>query len=251
MGDIMRPGRRAFGGMLAGLVTAAVLPGRRAMAAAPDGAGAVKDMIAALQSERALSFTVGLSSGASVARDKLRTLGSRASVVFQRPDQVFVVFGGGGEPDVQLLISGAEITIYRLSLASRTVLKLAPEGGAAFAVPGLFIPFLGLLADDPEAAFFGGINQVTPIPQGMPDQPEQTTLNAVLGGRFSGEVWIDRSTSLPTRTNGTWFSATGDVAASAAVEFSNWSTEAPVAGAFALKGVEAAKDVDLDALGLW
>jgi hypothetical protein len=250
MNNAFTPGRRAFTGMLMGAAAAAVLPAARARAAAPDGAGAVADMAAALQAAKALSFTADSNFGASVAKDKLRTLGNRASVVFQRPDSLFAVFGGGGEQDVQMLISGGEATLFRLSLASKTVLKLVPENGAAFAVPGLFIPFLGLLGDDPATSFFGGINQVTPITQGLPDQPEQTVLAAVMGKAFTGEVWIDKSTSLPLRSNGTWFGAKGDVAASAAVSFSGWSSEAPIAGAFAIKGVDAAKSVELDGLGL-
>ena len=39
--------RRAFGGMMAGLGAAALLGVPRARAAAPDGAGAVNDMVAA------------------------------------------------------------------------------------------------------------------------------------------------------------------------------------------------------------
>jgi hypothetical protein len=250
MKDGFRIGRRAFGGLLAGAAAAGLLRVPQLQAAAPDGAGAVTEMLAALQASKALSFTADSSFGASVAKDGLKTLGSRASVVFQRPDSLFAVFGAGGEPDVQMLIANGEATLFRLSLASKTVLKLAPENGAAFMVPGLFIPFLGLLADDPEREFFGGITSVTPIAQGQPDQPETTTLAAVMGGRFTGEVWVDKSTSLPTRSTGTWFGAKGDVAASAAVNFSGWSTEAPVAGAFTVKGLDAAKSVELDGLGL-
>jgi len=62
-----------------------------------------------------------------------------------------------------------------------------PENGAAFMVTGLFVPFLGLLAENPETSFFGGINSVTSIAQGAPDQPEQTTLTAVMGAAFTGE----------------------------------------------------------------
>lgn len=242
--------RRAFGGMLAGLGAAALLGVPRAWAAAPDGAGAVNDMIAALQAARALSFTVQASYGASVAADRLRTLGSRASVVFERPGRLFATFGGGGEPDVRLLISDGQATLYSLSLAAKTVLKLAPEKGAAFAVPGVFIPFLGLLGDDASKDFFGGITSVTPIAEGAPGQAEQTTLASVMGGAFTGEVWIDRSIGLPARTTGTWFGAAGGVAASAAVDFSGWSSEAPVAGAFAADGLDGAKSVEINGLGL-
>jgi hypothetical protein len=249
MTHTVRIGRRAFGGLLAAGAAAMFVP-RPTRAAAPDGAGAIKDMLAALQAARALSFTADTNFGASVAKDKLRTLGDRASVVFQRPDSLFAVFGSGGQPDVQLLISGGEATLFRLSLASKTVLQLAPENGAAFMVPGLFIPFLGLLADDPEAAMFGGINSVTAIAQGLPDQAEQTSLAAVMGGKFTGEVWVDKSMGLPSRINGTWFGPRGDLAASAAMGLSGWSSEAPVAGAFAVKGLADAKSVELDALGL-
>ena len=244
-------GRRKFGTLVAGAATAALVArAKAASAAAPDGAGAVQDMLAALQAARALAFTSDASFGATVAKDKLKVLGTRANVVFQRPDSLFAVFGAGGEPDVQMLITGGEATLFRLSLASKTVLKLAPENGAAFMVPGVFIPFLGLLASNPEAAFFGGVNSVTSIAEGTPDQPEATTLAAVMGAGFTGEVWVNRSTGLPARTTGTWFGAKGDVAASAAVDYSAWSSEAPVAGAFAVKGLDAAKMVALDGLGL-
>lgn len=242
--------RRAFGGFLAGLGAAALLGVPGARAAAPDGAGAVADMIAALQAARALSFTVQASYGASVAADRLRTLGSRASVVFERPGRLFAAFGGGGEPDVRLLISNGEATLYSLSLAAKTVLKLAPEKGAAFSVPGVFIPFLGLLGEDAATDFFGGITTVTPIAQGAPGQGEQTTLASVMGGSFTGEVWVDRSTGLPARTTGTWFGAAGGVAASAAVDLSGWSSAAPVAEAFTADGLEGAKSVDIDGVGL-
>ena len=250
MGERFTLGRRAFGGLLAGLAATAISRAPQARAAAPDGAGAVKDMIAALSASRALSFTVESSFGASVSHDKLRTLGTRASVVFQRPDSLFMVFGGGGQPDVQLLVSGGEATLFRLSLASKTVLKLVPENGPAFSVPGLFIPFLGLLSENAGPDFFGDITSITALAQGTPDQPETTTLAAVMGSRFTGEVWVDRSTGLPARTTGTWFGAKGDLAASAAVNFTGWSAEAPVAGAFAVKGLSEAKTVELDGLGL-
>ena len=69
-------------------------------------------------------------------------------------------------------------------------------------------------------------------------------------GAFTGEVWIDRSIGLPARTTGTWFGAAGGVAASAAVDFSGWSSEAPVAGAFAADGLDGAKSVEINGLGL-
>lgn len=242
--------RRALGGMLAGAAAVAALGRPDARAAAPDGAGAVTDMLAALQASKALSFTTQSTFGASVTNDALKTLGSRADVVFARPDSLFMVFGGDGAPDVQVLISGGEATLFRLSLGAKTVVKLDPQNGAAFMIPGVFVPFLGLLADEPEKAFFGGINSVTAIAQGLPDQPEQTSLAAVLGGKFTGEVWVDKGTGLPSRVNGTWFGTKGDRAASAAVSFSGWSSEAPAATAFAVKGMDAAKLVEFDALGL-
>lgn len=242
--------RRRFAGLLAGLAGAALLPGGRPRAAAPDGAGAVNGMVAALQAAKALSVTVDAVFGPSVAKSKLKTLGNRASVVFERPDSLFIVFGEGGQPDVQLLIEGGEATLFRLSLAAKTTVKLVPENGAAFAVPGLFIPVLGLLSDDVNTDFFGGINSVTPIAQGAPDQPEATTLTAVLGNKFTGEVWVDRSSGLPSRVTGTWFSGQGDMAASAVINLTGWSPEAPVEGAFAVKGLAEAKSVDLDGLGL-
>lgn len=241
--------RRSFGGLAAGLVVAG-LQTRAATAAAPDGAGAVADMMAALQASAALSFSTQSTFGASVAKDRLLTLGSRAHVVFQRPDTIFAVFGAGGEPDVQLLIAGRQATLYRLSLAAKTVLPLDPANGAAFAVPGLFLPMLGLLAGDIDAEMFGGIQSVTPIAQAGPDQPEETTLAAVMGKRFTGEVWVDKSSGRPTRVTGTWFGGKGDVAESAVVNLSDWSSEAPVAGAFAVKGLAEAKSVALGDLGL-
>lgn len=249
-GEGIKLGRRAFGGAMAGLAAAAMVRPPQARAAAPDGSGAVRDMMAALEAARALSFTVEINPGASVSRDGLKTLGSRASVVFQRPDSVFAVFGGGGQADVQMLVSGGEATLYRLSLASKTVLKLEPARGAAFAVPGLFVPFLGLLSEDVERDFFGGITSLTPLAQGAPDQPETTTLVAAMAGRFTGEVWVDKTSGFPARTTGTWFGAKGDVAASAGVNLTAWSSEAPVAGAFAIKGLGTAKSVGLDGLGL-
>lgn len=242
--------RRAFGSLLAGAAALAALGKPGARAAAPDGAGAVNDMLAALQASRAWSFTTQSTFDVPATKDALKTVGSRASVVFARPDNLFVVFGGDGAPDVQLLMTGGEATLYRLSLAAKTVLKLAPENGAAFMVPGLFIPFLGLLADSPEEAFFGGINSVTPIAQGLPDQPEQTSLDAVMGSLFTGEVWVDKSTSLPARVNGTWFASKGSVTPSAAVSFTGWSPEAPDEAAFSIQGLAEAKRVELTALGL-
>lgn len=244
------PGRRVFAGLLAGAAIATVSRSSEGRAAAPDGIGAIANMLTALTTAKALSFTAQSNFGASVARDRLRTLGERVSVVFERPDTLFAVFGAGGEPDVQMLISGGEATLFRLSLASKTVLKLSPESGAAFMVPGFFFPFLGLLANDPETEFFGGIKSVTPLAQGAPSQPEQTTLAAVMGGRFTGEVWVDTSVGLPTRTTGTWFGAKGDMAASASVDFSGWSTSVPAVGAFAPKGLDKARSVELEALGL-
>lgn len=250
MGIDWKLGRRGFGGVVAGLAAATVLRAPRAVAAAPDGAGAIQDMVAALQGAKALSVTTDATFGASVTKDKLKTLGNRSSVVFQRPDSLFIVFGEGGQPDVQMLITGGEATLYRLSLAAKTVIKLAPENGAAFAVPGLFIPVLGLLSENIDKDFFGGVTSVTPIAQGAPDQPEQTTLAAVMGSGFTGEVWVAKSNGLPTRVSGTWFGAKGDVAASAVLNLSGWSSEAPVEGAFAVKGLPDAKTVELDALGL-
>ncbi|MCA3560300.1 MAG: hypothetical protein IOC82_04640 [Aestuariivirga sp.] len=255
----MTIGRRKFGGLLAGAATAAFGGAGPARAAGPDAAGAINGMLDALQTAGALSFTAAMSRdrcrrclaadakfGASVAKYGLKTLGSRASVAFQRSGSLFAVFGAGGEPDVQLSIAGGEATLFRPSLAAKTVLKLAPEKGAAFMVPGLFIPFLGLLADDPAAALFGGVDSVTPIAR---FQPEQTTIAAVMGGRFTGEVWVDASTGLPARILGTWFAA-GGVAASAAVFLSGWSREVPAAGAVAVKPLDGAKSVELEALGL-
>ena len=91
--------RRALGKAMLGLAAASALRVPLASAAAPDGAGAVTDMVAALQAARALSFSAHATFGASVATAKLKPLGSRASVVFERPDSPVAVFGGGGEPD--------------------------------------------------------------------------------------------------------------------------------------------------------
>lgn len=244
--------RRNFSHGLAGLGTVA-LTGfvQGAQAAAPDGAGSIMNMSAMLQASKSLSFRTDTSFGASVAGDKLKTLGARAKVVFQRPDTLFAVFGEGGEEDVQVLLSGGQATLYRLSLASKAVLKLAPENGAAFSVPGFFIPFLGLLSDDVVKDLFGGIQSVTPIAEGSASQPESTSLVAVMGSSFTGEVWTSVSNGLPTRVSGTWFSAKGDTAASAAVGFTDWSSEPPVEGAFAANGmVDQAKTVNIEALGL-
>lgn len=244
----LKLGRRGFGALVAGAGLAAML--RPQALAAATGAEAIDAMAAALQGAKALSFTAEMDFGGAAASARLRTLGTRASVVFARPDSLFAVFGGGGEPDVQLLIAGGKANIYRLSLAARTELALDPAAGAAFAVPGVFVPFLALLADDVKAALFGDIRSVTPIAQGAPDQPETTTLTAVMGKSFTGEVWVDKATGFPARTTGTWFGAKQDVAASAAVNLSGWSTAAPDAAAFAPKGLTEAKAVELEALGL-
>jgi len=248
MTNAYRIGRRGFGALAAGAGLAAML--RQPALAAAAGAEAIDAMAAALQGAKALSFTAEMDFGGAAASGKLRTLGTRASVVFARPDSLFAVFGGGAQADVQLLISGGKANIYRLSLTSRAELPLAPGNGAAFAVPGLFVPFLALLADDVKAALFGDIRSVTPIAQGAPDQPETTTLTAVMGSRFTGEAWVDKATGFPARTTGTWFGAKQDVAASAAVNFAGWSTAAPDAAAFAPKGLTEAKAVQLEALGL-
>lgn len=244
--------RRHVGQLMAGLGVAALSGGgQRVRAAAPDGTGSVMNMVAALQASKSLSFRTYTSFGASVARDKLKTLGARSTVVFQRPDTLFAVFGDGGDGDVQLMVSGGQATLYRMSLASKVVLTLAPETGAAFSVPGVFIPFLGLLSDDVTKDLFGGIQSVTPIAEGTAQQSESTTLVAVMGNGFTGEVWTNVSNGLPARVNGTWFGTKGDTAASAAVTFSDWSTEPPVEAAFAGKGaVDQAKTVKLEALGL-
>ena len=71
-----------------------------------------------------------------------------------------------------------------------------------------------------------------------------------MGSRFTGEIWADKATGFPARTTGTWFGARQDMAASAAVNLSSWSTAAPDASAFAPKGLAEAKAVELDALGL-
>jgi len=242
--------RRAMGRVVAGFaaMTCRLTPVR---ATTPDGAGAVPDMIEALQSADALSFTADAVFGASATNTDFRNLGTRVHVVFQRPGTLFAVFGEGGGPDLQMLISGGEVTLLRLSLASKTVLKLVPGNGAAFAVPGLFLPFMGLLSENVEVDFFGGIQSVTPIAQGAPDQPEETMLNAVMGHRFTGEVWTDKGSGRPARVIGTWFGGDGGkVAASAAVNFTGWSSEAPVASAFTPQGLDAAKMVDFSQLGL-
>ena len=244
--------RRGFGHGLVGFGSLALALGiQRVRAAAPDGAGSVLNMVAVLQSAKSLSFTVGSSFGTSVAKENLKTLGSRASVVFQRPDTLFVVFGEGGEDDIQLLVTGGQATLFRTSLASKTVLKIAPESGAAFSVPGLFIPFLGLLSDSAETDLFGEIKSLTPIAQGTANQAEPTTLVEVLGSSFTGEVWTSVSSGLPSRVSGTWFSSKGDAAASAAVSFADWSFEPPAEGAFpASSQLEQAKSVNIEELGL-
>ena len=65
--------RRALGKAMLGLAAASALRVPLASAAAPDGAGAVTDMVAALQAARALSFTANSTFGASVATAKLKT----------------------------------------------------------------------------------------------------------------------------------------------------------------------------------
>jgi hypothetical protein len=209
------------------------------------------NMVAALQSSNALSFRASMSFGASVAAHKLKTLGTRTIVAYQRADTIFAVFGGGGEPDVQLLVSNGQATLFRLSLASKAVLKLVPDNGAAFSVPGFFIPFLGLLSANPEKDLFGELKSVTPMAQGTESQSEPTALAAVVGRSFTGEIWTNVSNGLPAQLTGTWFHSKDNTAVSAAVSFADWSSNPQADAGVAANGqVERAMTVDVDALGL-
>jgi hypothetical protein len=209
------------------------------------------NMLAALQASKALSFRAEMSFGASVARDDLKILGTRAKVVFQRPDTLLAVFGESGEEDIQLLVSGGQATVFRLSLAARAVLPLVPANGAAFSVPGFFIPFLGLVSADAEKELFGEIKSLTPIAEDSGNQTEPTTLVAALGSSFTGEVWTNVSNGLPNRLSGTWLHSKNNTSASAVVSFSDWSSEPPVDGGLnAIGFADQAKIVDVEALGL-
>ena len=76
------PNRRDLCCALVGLGTVALALGtQRARAAAPDGAGSIMNMLAALQASKALSFRAEMSIGASVANDDLKILGTCAKVV--------------------------------------------------------------------------------------------------------------------------------------------------------------------------
>lgn len=243
--------RRDFGRVLVGLGSLVPSLGFcSARAAAPDGAGSIMNMVAALQESEFLSFSVESIFRASLARDNLKTLGVSAKVVFQRADTVFAVFGQGAEDDIQLSISGGQATLYRRSLASKTVLNVVPENGAAFSLPGLFIPFLGVLSKTVARDLFGEIKLLMPIAQGATGQVEPTTLVEVLGSSFMGEVWTSVSSGLPSRMSGTWFNSKGD-AASASLSFADWSSEPPAEGSFpAIGQVEQAKSVGIEELGL-
>ena len=252
MTNRLSPNRRDLGHALLGLGTLSLGLGiHRVRAAAPDGAGSIMNMIATLQASKTLSFRAEMTFGPSVAKNHLKTLGGRTAVVFQRPDTLFAAFGEGGEEDIQLLISGGQATLFRLSLAAKAVLPLVPANGAAFSVPGFFIPFLGLLSADAAKDLFGEIKSLTPISEGSENQTEPTTLVAALGSSFTGEVWTKVSDGLPNRLSGTWLHSDNHTSASAVVSFSDWSSEPPVEGGLNTnEQVDQATTVDVDALGL-
>lgn len=235
--------RRRFGGLLAGLAGAAATAGV-GRATAPDGAGAVAEMMAGLQGASAMGFAAEMSYGASVAQAKLLTLGNAVLVKFSRGGKLLATSRAG---DTVLLVDGISATLFRPAAAAKTEMTLVSQDGSAFTVPGLFLPWLGLLSTNVDREFFGGISGVTPLAQGAPEQPEMTTLAAVMGSTFTGEVWVDRASGRPARVIGTWFGS--DVAASAAVNFSGWSDTVD-ASAFDVKGLSEAKTVALEALGL-
>lgn len=240
--------RRRFGGLIAGLAGTAATSGA-ARATAPDGSGAIKDMMVALQSASAMVFMAETNYGASVAKAKLLTLGSVTKVIFNRSGKLLATSGTRAVPDAVLLVDGGTATLFRPAVGARAVVSLAPQDGGAFAVTGMFLPWLGLLSADVGKDFFGGIASVTPLAEGAPDQPETTTLAAVMGSAFTGEVWVDRDNGRPARVIGTWFDSGGDRAASAAVNLSGWS-DVVETSAFEVKGLAEAKTVALDALGL-
>jgi hypothetical protein len=242
---IMRLNRRSLALCLMGGLAA---PGLLQKAhAAADAAYTLENMVEALQGQSTLSFVADMEFGASAEASSRRRLGSSVHVVFERGGRLLASYGG--PLDVQLLIASGEATLYRPSQGLKSLLKPV-SGGSAFAVPGLFLPFLGLLSSDVKTALFGDIQSVTPLQEGTSEQPETTNLVAVMAGLFTGEVWIRKGESIPTRLIGTFFDAPGGRGESAGLTFSGWSANPLAEGAFDLPGLDQAKDVQLSGMGL-
>jgi hypothetical protein len=240
--------RRAF--CLSAVSAAATAGGvRLAAATTEDAGGLVSDMAAALQTAPVLSFTAEMTFGESVSKAGLKSLGSQATVTFNRGGGLLAVYGPGG-PDVHVLVSGVEAVVFRPSLAAKTVIAAGEDPAAAFMFPGLFLPFMGLTGADVKAAMFGKIDMVTAIAQGQPDQAETTRLAAVMAERFTGEIWVDKASKLPARIIGTYLPAKAGPSASAATVYTGWKTDSLPAADFGDKGLAAFKTVPLADLGL-
>lgn len=237
--------RRSLAVMLLGALMGASRSHR--VSAAGDPAHTLDAMLAALQGQGTISFSADMDFGASAGKTGLRTLGSTVHVVFERAGRLLARYGASG--DVYLLSKFGEATVYRPAAGLKSVLKPV-KGGSAFAVPGLFLPYLGLLNADVRKSLFGDIRSITPLAQGTPEQPEETDLAAIMSALFTGEIWIRKSDSTPARVIGTFFDGAGGAAESASLTFSNWSAAAVSDDAFGVPDMAKAKDVPLHKLGL-
>lgn len=227
-----------------GLAAGVCAPMARASTAA-DAGEMLALMTGALQSQGSLSFQASLDFGGSAGAAGRRTLGTRVQAAYQRPGRLLARYGDGG--DLVLAAEGSKATLFRASKAAKAVLPVTP-GLSAFSVDGLFLPFLGLFAADVSKALLGEVRSITLLSQGLPDQTEETVLIAVLSSLFTGEIWISKGSSLPTRIIGTFFDGAGGTAASARLDFSNWSTAPLAPSAFDVPGFQEAREVTLDAL---
>ncbi len=237
--------RRRFATMMLALAASGGLANR--VNASGDASHTLDAMIAALQGQGTASFLADMEFGASAGQSGLRTLGPSVRVVFERAGRLLARYGETG--DLYLLITFGEATLYRPSLGLKSVLKPV-AGSSAFAVPGLFLPYLALFGSDVKKALLGDIQSITPIAQGTAEQPETTDLMAVMSALFTGEFWIRKSDSIPARVTGTFFDGAGGVAGSASLVFSNWSAAPVTDEAFYVPGLVEAREADLPALGL-
>jgi hypothetical protein len=236
--------RRSFAiSVLGGL---SVAGGLQKSHAAADVSHPLEGMVAALQGQSTISFSADMEFGASAGSTGRRSLGPSVHLVFERAGRLLASYGG--PLDLHLLIASGEAMLYRPSKGLKSVLKPV-TGGSAFAVPGLFLPYLGLFDTNLKKALFGEIQSVTPLAQGTPEQPEETDLMVVMSTLFTGEIWIRKSDSTPARLIGTFFDGAGGVAESASLTFSNWSSGPVASDTFDIPGLSKAKEVYLDKIG--
>ena len=191
----------------------------------PDAAALIAAMVAALQASSAWSFTAETILGETSGQEGLTPLPARASVSFLRGEGLLAVYGPGSA-DIHLLVREGEAVLFRPSLAVKAVLGKGSSPSAAFAFPGLFLPFMGFLGADVTAATLGKISSVTAIAEGQPDQPETTALAEVIADRFTGEIWVNLASRLPARIIGTYMPGDGGASVSAATSYSDWRAEA-------------------------